>query len=78
METRLYMVEWGGLSYRQVASYSGGNRNERSYTIKHLAYQCRNSNKSTFQQITKGTTVEAGKTYRVTVQTQKDAWTCGS
>lgn len=73
----LYIVEWAGLSYKPMQTKTSSNRNQKKLEQKNVAWTCKNSNDSTFQQKTNGVSVQAGKSYYSTVTTVQDAHPCG-
>ena len=73
----LYIVEWAGLVYNAMLTKTSGNYGQKSYTQENVAWACYNKNSSVFQQKTNGVSVQAGKTYRATVQTTKVSLGCG-
>ncbi|WP_326503755.1 hypothetical protein [Rothia nasimurium] len=73
----LYIVEWGGLSYKKMTDRSQVGYNISSMELKSLEWSCKNSNKSKFQQITYGEVTINGKTIRTVVQTAKKDENCG-
>lgn len=73
----LYIVEAGGLYYREMARVSGGNAGVQSYHTKNLEWFCKNSNSAVFQQHTMGYVVVGGRNLQASTQTIKDKIACG-
>jgi hypothetical protein len=73
----LYIVEWGGLAYKQMASMSAGNYNSRRLEQKNINYTCINGNTSLFQQETSGISVQNGRSFRSSVTTIRSSLPCG-
>ncbi|MGP4968998.1 hypothetical protein ACTXJQ_17955 [Glutamicibacter ardleyensis] len=73
----LYIVEWAGMYSKPMMSRDSASRGEKTLTQKNLSWTCGNSNKSKFQQVTRGTTTVGAKNYFSIVSTVKDTWACG-
>lgn len=73
----LYIVEWGGLQYKEMAKVSGGNSGVQSYHTKNLEWYCKNGNKSVFQQHTSGRIVVGTRVLQTSVHTIKSTLDCG-
>ncbi|MFZ4842999.1 hypothetical protein [Mycetocola saprophilus] len=77
MSSTLYMVEWAGLSYVKLQGATVSDQNVREFTMKNLAWICKNKNSSRFMQETKGYSVQRGKTYYSAVASRIDTIACG-
>lgn len=73
----LYMVEWAGLSYRQLDTDTASTTYKRDLVQKNVAWQCKNKNRSRFNQQTKGVSIQAGRTWQTAVQTPIVTLECG-
>lgn len=73
----LYIVEFAGAVYKNMASQTATSRGVRTLNQKNVEWFCKNSNSSRFQQETKGYSVQAGRTYQSAVITARVDLACG-
>ena len=73
----LYIVEWAGAVYKPMATATATSRGVPKLTQKNVEWFCINRNLSTFQQETKGYTVQDGRTFESAVTSRKDDIDCG-